>query len=341
VIRKRNFRTCFAILVWVVNLAYAEDPRVTEVGLSSSPTVTTEFVSPTFGRPMCSEGTVFIRKMPVRGSAYRSGLTAIASDGKSHPVTFEPTGPPNSDTAIQAFSMLNGRMYQVVRTVTKKDDEASAVSEILMFSATGALVRRTRIGLSIFPSMFVALPNGEFFLAGVEYSNKKGQPDRPFMAMIASDGSIKEKFNRKAPSLTKEEEAAGAVDPAIQEGTAVLGDDTNIYMLEATKPASVAVIASSGRRVRTVKIKPPFDQAKPVAMMVSANVILVQYQGTTPDGTGVLEYVTYDASDGALKTRFRPTFKGSPVCWEDGHRLTVLTMDRPSGKFAVGWADLR
>ena len=109
----------------------------------------------------------------------------------------------------------------------------------------------------------------------------------------------------------------------------LLGDETRIE-----------VLSQAGRVLRRMDLEQPFAYGVADGMFVSANRLLVVYEGEAGEGKNTFRYVMYDAQTGKVIRQYRPEFPGAAACFEDGQSVTVLVR-QSSAATATGTTELQ
>lgn len=146
------------------------------------------------------------------------------------------------------------------------------------------------------PSQLVALNDGTYFVSGTQTGDKTGKgAGLPINAIYNGSGKLVRKVSLKddaepkgLPKITGQPSEA---NPAVRFGRAVLGEDGNIYLIRAVSPTLVYVISPGGDLVRTVKVSAPFDKAVPIALMINAGRIAIEFSDPN----------AYDMSDTTIR----------------------------------------
>ncbi len=126
-----------------------------------------------------------------------------------------------------------------------------------------------------------------------------------------------------------------------QGGHVTLGDDGKIYVLLSASDTRVRVYRQTGELLREMKLQQPFEEGLATGVWVSGGRILVTYEGEADDPKDAITYIEYDSGSGQLIRAYRPQFKGSVACFQDGQTLTVLVNQKNTGQWEIGSVDLQ
>ena len=220
-----------------------------------------------------SDGNLYIRKFasdrPLLGPVVK-----IDVDGK-RTALFDAAAFAQLDLdRVDSFSPApDGGLYQIAQSGVLKRRIF-----VLHFSSDGTAASPTRLDADLEVYTFAAFADGNFLVSGVERDpqNKKDQ-GKNFTAVFSADG------RELAPlSFEKRTKAGGKGTAAVSaEGEnpplkmdlaeAEVGSDGNLYVMRASSPALVYVIAPTGEIVKTLKIAGPTAGAMPSAFHVSGN----------------------------------------------------------------------
>jgi len=294
-----------------------------------------------FGPIECDDsGAIYARF--VNGSAdntFHIPITKIARDGTTTTIGI-PSVMGQKGMYLFMFAVSpGGEVYEVLRTsdVGGKPD-AEIPTYLQVFSKTGDLRSNSRFDFNFYPNMLVPLQNDSVFIGGLKLSVEDNKIVRtPLMGIFSSEGQLTRQLTTAHASVTEDQRLKGLVNPALQNGTARMGGDGNIYILLANMPAKVEVVSQAGEAVREFTLQPPFENAHAMDMLVSARGILVTYNGPKTSTHDHWAYVVYDNETGAPVTAFAPKFFGAPSCW-DGSSIVVLEAEKNATSYKIGTA---
>jgi hypothetical protein len=226
-----------------------------------------------------SDGNLYIRKFasdrPMLGPVVK-----IDTDGK-RAALFDAASFAQLDLdRVDAFSPApDGGLYQIAQSGVLKRRIF-----VLHFSSDGTASSPTRLDADLEVYTFAAFADGNFLVSGVERDplNKKDQ-GKNFTAVFSADGRelAPLSFEKRAKAGAKGAGAKGTAAAVSAEGEnpplkldlaeAEVGSDGNLYMMRASSPALVYVIAPTGEIVKTLKVAGPTAGAMPSAFHVSGN----------------------------------------------------------------------
>lgn len=192
-----------------------------------------------------------------------------------------------------------------------------------------------------FASVFLALPTGDFLIAGV--LDEGNRQRLPFAGIYGSDGQLKYQLDLAKPS------GMAADDPKYADSTPAVmgmpfGGDGNIYLLRQGSPPEVYVISQLGKLIRTFQPQLPFEGARAGDLYAAQNRILIVYHSPEPaKGEPKVQrktiFALYDMYEGRPIANYVAPADGMPMCF-DGVEMTFLRTSR-DGHFSIARAQLR
>ena len=237
-----------------------------------------------------ADGNLYIRKLamdrPLLGPVVK-----IDADGKRtalfDPAAFSKLALDRAD----AFSpAADGGMYQIAQSGVLKP-----LSYVLRFSSDGSPSSPTRIDADFEVYTFAAFASGNFLVSGVQRDvQNRNDRGRNFTAVISADGrelvqlSFQQplqpaKGSKRSDAGESKEQAqkkpandAGESVPMLDLADAEVGSDGNLYVMRASSPALVYVIAPSGKIMPLLKVAGPAG-ALPGAFHVSGNRVAILF----------------------------------------------------------------
>ena len=237
-----------------------------------------------------ADGNLYIRKLamdrPLLGPVVK-----IDADGKRtalfDPAAFSKLALDRAD----AFSpAADGGMYQIAQSGVLKP-----LSYVLRFSSDGSPSSPTRIDADFEVYTFAAFASGNFLVSGVQREvQNRNDRGRNFTAVISADGRELVQLSFQQPLQpakgSKRSDAGGSKkqaqkEPANDAGEPVplldladaeVGSDGNLYVMRASSPALVHVIAPNGKIMQTLKVAGPAG-ALPGAFHVSGNRLAILF----------------------------------------------------------------
>jgi hypothetical protein len=257
----------------------------------------------------CDEdGNLYIRKFandrPMLGPVVK-----IAPDGKRtalfDPVAFTQLELIRADAFTPA---ADGGLYQIAQKGIVKPE-----IYVLRFSSDGSASSPARLNADFEAYTFAAFAGGNFLVSGVErdVTNAKDR-GKAFTAVFSADGRrlgelsfeqkpramngsklaapvpAKSEGNRtsKEPRALSEEDKPA---PPLALSAAEPSTDGNIYAIHPSLPTVVYVISTSGKIVRSLRLKnSPVSGGAPSAFHVSANRLAVSFQSNQGDPQTIL-----------------------------------------------------
>jgi hypothetical protein len=295
---------------------------------------------PLFGRRLCdSSGSVYLRYFPAKGGGgvFSSPITKIDFTGKTKTI---PIGKlPNLNGELSVFAVGTDKLFEVIRG--QANDSPGITSYYAEFDQNGSLLSKSAFEFEgdFLPSVLVPLPSGDFFASGTQMrsdSEKRTVTNRSIAAIFGPDAKIKHIVMKVEPGPTNSD----LQDEEVLNGDAFLAEDGRIYVFLASSPVKVTVLNQAGVIERKLKLTAPLSKSRPLAMFVSGGRIAINWsaesESTEPQG----RVVVYDAQSGSPMRVFKSDFAGSPVCFQDGKTLTILTVMK-AGFFGLATADLQ
>ena len=234
-----------------------------------------------------ADGNLYIRKFAV-DRPLLGPVAKIDPDGKRIAL-FDPAG--FSQLALnRADAFLpasDGGIYRIAQ---------SGVSNpqiyVLHFGSDGAPSSSTRLDADFEVYTFATFADGNFLLSGMkrDVSNKNDR-GRNFTAVFSADGRELAQLSFTPPSETAKgsatSHAKGAQElaskdadktvPMLDLADAESGSDGYLYVMRASSPAVVYVIASSGKIMQMLKVAAPAAGAVPSAFHVSGNRLAISF----------------------------------------------------------------
>ncbi len=171
---------------------------------------------------------------------------------------------------------------------------------VLHFSSDGSPASATRLEADFEVYTFAAFTDGNFLLSGVQRdAQNKNDRGRNFTAVFSADGrelaqlsfqeprretqgparagakSDASRPQKDAQKVTLKEEQKSA--PMLDLTDAEVGSDGNLYVMRASSPALVYVIAPSGKIMQTLKVAAPLRSGVPSGFHVSGNRLAISF----------------------------------------------------------------
>jgi hypothetical protein len=279
-----------------------------------------------------ADGNLYIRKFAV-DRPLLGPVVKIDGEGK-RTALFDPAA--FSQLALDradAFSPASdGGMYQIARSGVLQPR-----IYVLHFSSDGSPASPTRLDADFEVYTFAAFTNGNFLLSGVQrdVQNENGSRQN-FTAVFSADGRELAQLSFQEPQQERQGRAnAGAKSdasgpqkeaqkvalkeeqkpaPMLDLADAEVGSDGNLYVMRASSPALVYVIAASGKIMQTLKVAAPVRSGVPSAFHVSGNRLAISFRNEEKESQTM---VVADAQTGRRIASYAdPTGLGTFACYE-------------------------
>lgn len=163
---------------------------------------------------------------------------------------------------------------------------------VLHFSSDGSPSSATRLDADFEVYTFAAFPDGNFLLSGVQRDvQNKDDHGRNFTAVFSADGRELAQLSFEEPQGHAKAGAGGHRNdvqkgapkaaekpaPTLDLADAEVGSDGNLYVMRASSPALVYVIASSGTIMQTLKVAGASGGGVASAFHVSGNRLAISF----------------------------------------------------------------
>ncbi|MGA3087310.1 MAG: hypothetical protein ABSD75_01775 [Terriglobales bacterium] len=173
-----------------------------------------------------------------------------------------------------------GGVYQVAESGVVKPR-----TYVLHFSPDGSPASSVLLDADFEVYTFAAFADGRILVSGVrrdvENKNDRGQN---LTAVFSADGRelaplsfAGPKGSGKAGGKAKMQNEESKPSPLLDLAEAEAGEDGNLYVMRASSPAQVYVIAPSGEIVKTLEIRAPMLDAVPGGFHVSRNQLAISF----------------------------------------------------------------
>lgn len=263
-----------------------------------------------------------------------TSLVKIAADG--HAVSkFDYSQVPKVERNMLAdfFVTRDGEVYALAQT---SSDSYLA----LQFSNDGALRRKTEIRTTtagtlaqfVTVAQFVALPNGNFFISGTAHINR--QTSSPFASIYNAEGKrVREIKFRDAPvGKSQLHRAAKPRTPdagKVAWGLATLGDDQNLYIMQARSSAvMIYVLNADGRQIRTLTVPLPVEKSSALYFAVENGRVAIAFASNDGPGFENDKLRIADSRSGKLMVDYQ-------MGPETGHGLACYANGKASFLFLI------
>lgn len=149
----------------------------------------------------------------------------------------------------------------------------------------------------------VALPNQRFFVSGSRL--RKGGGKEPLNEIFDANGGVVTevafKGDVQGSSQSTSNANDGGIDEGIQTGTALAGDDGNIYLMRGVSPFKVFVVSGGGQLLRTIAVQAPFERASLDTFKVHEGRLAIQFsRPVKADQPDEIVYRVIDSTTGGL-----------------------------------------
>ena len=227
-----------------------------------------------------ADGNLYIRKYAV-DRALLGPVVKIDPEGK-RTALFDPAA--FSQLALDradAFSPApDGGIYRIAQKGVVKPR-----IYVLRFSSDGSPSSAALLDADFEVYTFAAFAEGNFLVSGVKRDpQNRHDHGRNFTAVFSADGRELAQLSFEKPHTTPKPEAkpenVNAGDqpvPTLDLADAEVGDDGNLYVMRASSPALIYVIAPSGEIVRRLRVKTPLKDARPNAFHISGNRLALSF----------------------------------------------------------------
>jgi hypothetical protein len=292
-----------------------------------------------FGRRLCdSSGAIYIRYFPSKGTEpFAAPITKIEKTGNIKEI---PIGKlPGLDSQLAAFAVGSGKLFEVL--VAGEHGSPDRNSYYAVFDHNGSLVSKNRIDVRgiFFPTTLAPFPNGDFFASGTQIisgEDKASSSNNLVAAIFTSDALLKHVLGKASE---KDSDFVTRTDELVN-GEAFVAEDQRLYVFHAASPVKVEVFDPMAKLEKTLKLSSPLRKATPTAMFFSSGRALIDWTPETDNAEDRAKLALYDIQSGSLLRVYDTNFKGSPVCFEDGKTLRILTV-MESGFFGLATAELQ
>jgi hypothetical protein len=296
--------------------------------------------------PQCdNSGTIYVRYSAQQDNSLPTRLASIEHDGTTNTINLAPAA--EGDNHVFLFSAASdGSLHEIVRVPDSSAQEQPG-TEVLYatFDADGTLRSASTFEHEFIPSLLVPLPDGAFFASGVTLDDTSdGVAESAVVGVFNSDARFLARLKNSAtapPRKGSDDAMDEETTTAFEGGVAKLGTDGNLYVLLPGDHSKLAVVSESGRILREVTLKEPFETDVAHDMWISSNRILVIYEGEADSAKDSYLYVLYDAQTGDVVRVYHPEYVGTVACFQNGQTLSVLLTQSASGKVSLGTVDLR
>ncbi len=226
------------------------------------------------------EGSLYFRSLDGQRAriAVRT-LRKVGRDGTLKAKYSLESAPELTGLDVQDFGVSSdGRVYAT----------AASPSEIFVieFDEGGTFKSKTKLARLFKPTQLAVFKSGEFLISGVELpeSSETVEPDA-FTGIFGRDGrliraiSVSEAKRKEADQPKDQETDLTGINPEVEFGFALMGDDGNAYLLRSAYPAVIYVISSGGEILRTLKIDlgRSYVSASPRTMFVAQGKLLLLF----------------------------------------------------------------
>lgn len=229
-----------------------------------------------------SDGNVYLRNPSSSPSTL--DLIKIAKDG-TEKATFRYYEAPDLKRAfVEDFAVGDdGKVFELAQ-VSREN------IYVLRFSSDGHLEGQVQLLTTarFEPSQFVVTNDGSFFVSGTKLSSDGGA-GRPLNFIFNGSGKLVRELSLKGDvnidASPKSAKGSTEPDSSVRFGSALLGQDGNVYLMRATSPAMIYVVSPGGGVARILKVNPPAPKDLPVTMMINGPRLAIEF--SAPDATDI------------------------------------------------------
>jgi hypothetical protein len=240
-----------------------------------------------------------------------------------------------------------GIVYELLKIQPEED---ASYLELVTYASDGQY--KSAVKLDITPesevAVFLALQSGSFLVAGKEKikgTRDKAGSFRSFAAVVAPDGRLTRRFRATAHETLAAEDKVFDDDVAQNYVEGEVGSDGNLYLLRGSLQAVIDVASESGRRIRSMSLKPPRRNAIPFDLRLDKNRLLLTYlprhYPDRPQGQGddAPLYVLFDSESGQPVRSYvaGQSLQGQLSCF---HTDSVSFLSLRNGMLAIVKAEL-
>lgn len=210
--------------------------------------------------------------------------------------------------SVEDFTVTpDGEVYQLIRF-----DNDVIIAE---FSRDGHLSSQTKLEKQFWPSHIAIIGNSGFLVTGTEWPTKTGPPPKLVTAIFDRSGKfVRNLVFRQDPAAIEPAKWTPkiAANPFASELTLplVLGDTQadnsgRLFVLRASTPAVVYIAESSGRVLRTIKVKPPDPSMRVKVMQVqNGRLALLAVKADENGQTEMRVMITIDTTTGQTMAEY-------------------------------------
>lgn len=291
------------------------------------------------GSPQCdSSGEVYLRYSDAANGSPAARIARIDTDGSMQTISLAPLAGAQGNSHIFTFAAdSDGSLHEIARVSDPNQLDVSGNVEYVRFDSVGDLRSQTAFADEFIPSVFLPLPDGDFFAEGVTLGvTADGVSENPVAGIFGPDARLRRHLHT---GLKTGDANAGDDSGASQ--TVRLADDGNLYILMTADHTTVEVVNQAGKILRKLELREPFETDIASDMWVSGNRLLIVYEREADKIEDSYAYLVYDAQSGELIRAYKPNFVGTIACFQDGQTLSVLMHDPAAGTTAIGTAELQ
>jgi hypothetical protein len=192
---------------------------------------------------------------------------------------------PQVDHVGRFVAAADGEVYQLAFPWSYDRD-------VFLYSKDGSYKSKIKLdaGGVWSPSLFVALPSGNFLATGQKW-NRTAKEYGPFTGIFSSDGSLLKELQLEDDAYINQQRSWGdsrftlgpgqvnsSINFAISRGEMKLGDDGNVYLLRWLNPAVIYAISPGGEVVRRFTVDPDAPELTVGGMEIAGNRIAVVFR---------------------------------------------------------------
>ena len=245
--------------------------------------ITTENEDPFQDPIKCdSDGNIYVRPY-VRPLSMAAPVVKISLEGK-RTATFAIRSVPEFDKSIANDFAVGprGEVYIISSNAKGK--------QIVSFDANGEYHSTVKLEGAFLPEQLAVNSSGAFLVGGYKEQKDNRATGTPFTGIFDHSGRLikeLELLGDLKPSKDAADKQKGApLDPAISMSNVVAVDDGNFYLMRASTPPVVYVIAPDGSVAHQLKINPPGLGFAAGVMKAGGGKVVVEFyraaKGQTP-----------------------------------------------------------
>jgi hypothetical protein len=196
--------------------------------------------------------------------------------------------------------------------------------QILSFESNGQYHDTIKLDGTFLPEQLSVSSSATFLVGGYKQKDNRATGS-PFTGIFDQSGRLVKELelpgDLKPGEDTEERQKGAPLDPAISMSNVVAGDDGNFYLMRASAPPIVYVIAPDGSVAHRFKINPPGDGFAAGVMKAGGGKIVVEFYKAAKGQTPAEQL--YSVEDATTGERF--AYYGLPPEMPHGGALACYT----------------